>query len=312
MNTPQANLDEAIRSRIEAMISENRIILFMKGTPQQPMCGFSARTVSALDSITDDYASFNVLEDPDIREGIKAFGNWPTIPQLYIDGELVGGCDIVLGMFNAGELHQALGMTAPDRTPPDITISEKAASQIREAMQDHEGMALHFQVDANWNAQFNLGPAQGNEIATRSNGIDILVDIATAQRAKGAVIDWVDTMQGEGLTVELPKAPPPVKLMSVQELAGKLGQDGFTLVDVRGPDERAKAVIEPSILLDQASMKDLEAMPKDSQIAFYCHTGNRSLGAAEYFRKKGFTEVYNVSGGISAWSAEIDPEVPTY
>jgi monothiol glutaredoxin len=224
----------------------------------------------------------------------------------------VGGCDIVVGMLNSGELHQALGLEMPDRKPPSITITDEAASRIRDAMEGHEGIALHFQVDSSWNAQLNLAPPQGNEISTSANGIKVLVDIATAQRARGATIDWVESIHGEGLGVELPEAPPPVNQLSVQQLKDKMGSDNLTLVDVRTPDERAKAVIEPSVLLDKETLARLEALPKDSELAFYCHTGGRSLGAAEHFRKIGFTNVSNVAGGIDAWSKEIDPEVPQY
>ena len=215
-------LSQAVREKIEAYVKGNNVVLFMKGTRQQPMCGFSARTVAALDSVLPDYATINVLDDEEIREGIKVYGNWPTIPQLYIGGELVGGCDIVLNMLNSGELHEHLGLDAPDRTPPDITITPAAAEKIGEAMQGHEGMALHFQVDANWDAQFNLAPPQGGEIASESSGIKVVMDLATAQRARGAVIDWASTMQGEGLSLDLPQAPPPVKQMTVQELAERV------------------------------------------------------------------------------------------
>src|SRR5690625_7979350 len=96
-----------------------------------PQCGFSARTSGILDELLEgDYASYNVLEDDLIREGIKVFGDWPTIPQLYVDGELVGGCDIVGEMFNAGELHEMFGLEKPDRTPPEITITDRAAEKI--------------------------------------------------------------------------------------------------------------------------------------------------------------------------------------
>lgn len=312
MNSENSALSDTTRDRIESMVRENRVMLFMKGTPQTPMCGFSAKTISALDSVTPEYQTFNVLDDQDIREGIKAYGNWPTIPQLYIDGELVGGCDIVVGMFNSGELHSALGIEAPDRTPPEIHITDEAAKNIKDAMQGHEGIAVHFQVDSNWGAQLNLGPAQGNEISTQANGIEVLMDIATAQRARGAKIDWVDSIHGEGLGVELPLAPPPVRQMSVGELAKALKSEDITLVDVRGPEEREKARIEPSVLLDQDSLATLEAMPKDSKLAFYCHTGVRSQGVAEHFRKKGFTQASNVAGGIDAWSKEIDSSVPRY
>jgi monothiol glutaredoxin len=305
-------LTDAVKGKIENLVHGNKVVLFMKGTRQQPMCGFSARTIAALDSVLPDYATVNVLDDQDIREGIKVYGNWPTIPQLYIDGELVGGCDIVLNMLNSGELHQQLGLDAPDRTPPEVTITEAAAEQIREAMQGHEGIALHFQVDANWDSQFNLAPPQGQEIATESNGIKILMDIATAQRARGAVIDWVSTVQGEGLAIDLPQAPPPVKQMTVQELAEELKNGSVTLVDIRAEADRARASIAGALVLDKPTMEKLEAMPKDSGIAFLCHHGNSSMGAAEYFRKQGFTKISNVAGGIHAWSMEIDPSVPTY
>ena len=305
-------ISDAVKGKIEDIVSDNKIELFMKGTRQQPMCGFSARTIAALDSVVPDYFTVNVLDDQDIREGIKVYGNWPTIPQLYIDGELVGGCDIVLNMLNTGELHQHLGLEAPDRTPPEISITTEAAEKILEAMEGHEGIALHFQVDANWDTQFNLAPSQGHEIAAESNGIAILMDIATAQRAQGAVIDWVSTMQGEGLAIDLPKAPAPVKQMTVQELAERLKAGNVIVVDIRGAEDRERASIEGSLVLDRETMTKLENMPKDTGIAFLCHHGNASMGAAEYFRKQGFTDVSNVAGGIHAWSMEIDSSVPAY
>ena len=305
-------ISDAVRNKIEDYVNSSKVVLFMKGTPQQPQCGFSAKTVAALESVIPDYVAVNVLDDSEVREGIKVFGNWPTIPQLYIDGELVGGCDIVLTMLNSGELHQVLGLEQPDRTAPEITVTPAAAEKIQEAMEGHEGIGLHFQIDANWSSQFNMAPPQGHEIAAESNGIKVLMDIATAQRARGAVIDWVSTMQGEGLAIDLPQAPAPVKQMTVQELAEKLGAGEITLVDVRGPDERARASIEGSIALDRETIEDLEKMAKDTPIAFLCHHGNSSMGAAEYFRKQGFTNISNVAGGIHAWTMEIDSSVPGY
>lgn len=305
-------ISDAVKNKIEDYVNSSKVVLFMKGTPQQPMCGFSAKTVAALDSVIPDYIAVNVLDDSEIREGIKVYGNWPTIPQLYIDGELVGGCDIVLNMLNSGELHQTLGLEQPDRSAPEITVTPAAAEKIREAMEGHEGIALHFQVDASWSSQFNLAPPQGNEIASESNGIEVLMDIATAQRARGAVVDWVSTMQGEGLAIDLPQAPAPVRQMTVQELAEHLQAGEITLVDVRGPDERSRASIEGSLALDRETIEELEKMPKDTRLAFLCHHGNSSMGAAEYFRKQGFTNISNVAGGIHAWSMEIDSSVPSY
>ena len=305
-------LDEAVKGKIENYVKHNKVVLFIKGTPQQPMCGFSAKTVGALDSVTPDYVSVNVLDDPEIREGIKVYSSWPTIPQLYIDGELVGGCDIVMGMLNSGELHEQLGLEAPDRTPPEITVTADAAEKILAAMQGHEGIGLHFQVDANWGAQFTLAPAEGGEIAVEAGGVKVLMDLATAQRAKGAVIDWVSTVQGEGLAIDLPLAPPPINQMSVTELAERMKSGSVTLVDIRGEGERKQASIDGALVLGKETMEKFENMPKDTPLAFLCHHGNSSQGAAEHFRNQGFTDISNVTGGIHAWSMEVDSSVPTY
>lgn len=306
------SLTDATREKIETCLEQDRVVLFMKGTPQAPQCGFSSKTAGMLDSLLSSYHTIDVLQDQEIREGIKEFGNWPTIPQLYIDKELVGGCDIVTAMYNSGELHESLGLEKPDRTPPDVSITEAAAKKIRESMEGHEGVGLHFNVDANWQSQFSLAPAQGHEISVESNGITLLFDVASAQRARGAVIDWVSSMQEEGLTISLPSAPAPVYQMSVSELKQKLESNEVILVDVRGDDERAKASISQARAMNSEVMNELEGMPKDTAIAFHCHTGARSQVAAEHFRKQGFTNTSNVAGGIEAWSKEIDAEVPLY
>jgi monothiol glutaredoxin len=101
-----------LRNEIQKAIENNDVLLFMKGTPDQPMCGFSARTVSILQSLGRPFAAVNVLPDPAIRQELTAVSNWPTIPQLFVDGELVGGCDIVTEMYQSGELQQVLGVDA--------------------------------------------------------------------------------------------------------------------------------------------------------------------------------------------------------
>ena len=306
------SLNDNTREKIENLIQQNRVVLFMKGTPKAPQCGFSSKTVGLLDSVLDNYKSVDVLEDQEIREGIKVYGDWPTIPQLYIDGELVGGCDIVTAMFNNCELHEMLGVEAPDRTPPEVTITDAAAEKILEAMEGHEGIGLHFAVDAGWQSQFNLAPAEGHEIKIETNGITMLFDLASAQRAQGAVIDWVEAMQGAGLTIHLPQAPEPVKQMSVTELKNGLDNNSVILIDVRGGEEQSLASLEAAKPMNSETMQLMEALPKDTALAFICHVGNRSQVAAEHFRKQGFTNVNNVVGGIDAWSKEVDPSIPQY
>jgi monothiol glutaredoxin len=124
----------SLRDQIKEAIDENDVILFMKGTPDQPMCGFSARTVAILQSVGKPFAAVNILPDPRIRQELSAVSNWPTIPQLFIDGEFVGGCDIVTEMYESGELHSALGLentsgvAAPEAQSPEqapLTIENR-------------------------------------------------------------------------------------------------------------------------------------------------------------------------------------------
>jgi monothiol glutaredoxin len=107
-----------IRDAIAQAIGDNPVILFMKGTPEQPACGFSARTVAALQAVGAPFAAVDILPDPRIRQELSALSQWPTIPQLFVNGELVGGCDIVTEMYESGELAETLGVEQPAATQP--------------------------------------------------------------------------------------------------------------------------------------------------------------------------------------------------
>ena len=97
-----------VNTRIEEQLKANSVLLYMKGTPDFPQCGFSGQTVAALNAVGKPFAYVNIFEDPEIREGLKAYSNWPTFPQLYVNGELIGGCDIVIEMYHSGELQKLL------------------------------------------------------------------------------------------------------------------------------------------------------------------------------------------------------------
>ena len=106
--------NEEIRNFLQQAIDENEVMLFMKGTPEQPACGFSMRTSAALNSLGVRYAALDILPDPRIRQELSGISNWPTIPQLFVNGKLVGGCDIVTEMYETGELAELLGVEQPD------------------------------------------------------------------------------------------------------------------------------------------------------------------------------------------------------
>jgi monothiol glutaredoxin len=134
MTEQQTPDDNPIRVAIREAIEEHQTILFMKGTPEQPACGFSARTVAALQALGVPFAAVDVLPDPRIRQELSAISNWPTIPQLFVGRELVGGCDIVTEMYESGELAQLLGVPespggepapAPDAPAPGIRVENR-------------------------------------------------------------------------------------------------------------------------------------------------------------------------------------------
>ena len=115
--------ENPIRDAITEAIGEHEVLLFMKGTPEQPMCGFSARTAAALEALGKPYAAVDVLPDPRIRQELSAISNWPTIPQLFVKGELVGGCDIVTEMYETGELAETLGVEPPASAPDQAPVA---------------------------------------------------------------------------------------------------------------------------------------------------------------------------------------------
>lgn len=308
------SLDESTRQRIEALVSSNRVMLFMKGDRNAPQCGFSARVVEILESYTSDYETLDVLSNPDIREGIKIYSSWPTIPQLYVGGEFIGGCDILTEMNVSGELFETFGVEPPPEVIPSVTITDAAAEGLRQAVsqQDDPDQALHLSISRSFQAGLSMAPRSPMDVEVESNGVKLLIDRMSAARADGITIDLVDTPRGRGFKVENPNAPR-VKEMSVHELKRLMDEDeSFHLIDVRTPAEYEKARIEGARLLDQALYEELQSLPRHVRLVFICHHGPRGVNAAEQFLSMGFVDVHNVSGGLHAWALEIDSSVPQY
>jgi len=306
------SLDPSLRTRIDTLLSDNRVVLFMKGHPGAPQCGFSAKAAGALNSLGIDYAHIDVLADPEIREGIKAYGDWPTIPQLYIGGELVGGSDIIEQMANSGQLHGALGLPPPDRTPPKIEITAPAVEMLRKAVADAGGdVVVRMDIDSQYRTRLHLAQPDANAVTAEAEGIRVQFDLAGARRAEGLRIDWADDTRGRGLVIENPNAPQPVKGMTPSEAIARLAAGSLKLVDVRPAEERMLASVSQPVLTFDDGIEAIEALPKDTPLAFLCHHGGRSTQAAEHFRQLGFREVYNVTGGIDAW-ANVDNGIARY
>jgi len=306
------SLSIGLRERIDNIINSEKIVLFMKGDRNAPQCGFSARVIGVLADLTDNYKTIDVLTDPDIRNGIKTYSDWPTIPQLYINGDFVGGCDVIEQLSGTGELIELVG-GRETVVPPTIVITDSAVQSIKEVCEQHSDLSVHLNITDKWVHEFNLAPNAGQEVVVESNGIELRLNRETAKKAEGLRIDMETTPEGNVFSITNPNAPPMVSEMSVQELKTlqESGED-FYLFDVREQSERDIAAITGSRLLNEETVKFINTLERNSTMIFQCHTGVRSQSAAEYFRDQGFTRVYNLSGGIDAWSLEVDPLVARY
>ncbi len=307
------SLDPAIKKKIDSIVQSDPVVLFMKGTRSFPQCGFSASVVNILNTLVPKYATVNILSDVDIRTGMKEYSDWPTFPQLFIKGEFVGGADIVRQMHEAGELEKKLGDLVAPAKAPTLTVSPRAATELSAALKDGgPGDVIHLTITPSWEHQLDLGPKEASHVTIETNGVTVQLDRASAGRAAGVTVDFVAGADGGGFKIENPNRPAAVRSIAPKALKALLDEGKVSLWDVRTEKERATAQIQGSKLLDDAAMAEIEKLPKTTPLAFHCHHGTRSRAAAEHFLKEGFTNLYNLEGGIEAWSRDVDPTVPRY
>ncbi len=305
-------LSQEVKDRIQSTIDGDDVVLFMKGQRRMPQCGFSAQVVQILDSMLPDYQTVNVLADPEVRQGIKEFSEWPTIPQLYVKGSFVGGCDIVVQMYENGELFQLLGAEKPSVEPPAITVTDVAAAALKGPLAEQPGASVRLMIDANFRPGMDLDAKKPVDVEIEANGVKLVMDAGTAQRANGLVIDFVPGDDG-GFKLDNPNAPARVRPIAPEDVQAKIAAgEQLELVDVRTAEEASIGRIEAAHLLDEAYEKALMAMDKNTPLIFHCHHGGRSQAMAERFAQLGFKNVYNMVGGIDAWALHVDNTVPRY
>ena len=305
-------LSDQQRQQFDDLVKRSRVVLFMKGNKHFPQCGFSAQVIGILKETGVPFETINVLSDPSVRDGIKEYSSWPTIPQLYVDGEFLGGCDIVKEMYAAGDLQKKLGVVEKPVAAPTITLDERAAKAIKDA-DDGSGEHLRLEIGAEFQYELYFGPKQAGDIEVQASGLTVLFDKASAKRADGIRIQWVDTADGGAFKIENPNEPARVKSLTPQELKKWMDEGKkIELFDVRSADEQKQAQLEGARLLDDAGEKYLTALDKKTTLVFQCHHGMRSRSAAERFLRQGFTNVYNLEGGIDAWSQKVDAKVARY
>jgi monothiol glutaredoxin len=304
-------MNEPLRKQLAELVATERVVLFMKGTRQMPQCGFSKQVVQILDELLPEYETVDVLRSPELRDGIKEFSQWPTIPQLYVAGKFVGGCDIVREMNASGDLQQLLGVEPEQPALLEITMTPSATKAFEEAAADAAGEPLHLQIDARFQYDLFFGPRESGDIEVPTNGMPLVVNRATARVADGTKIDFIQGAGG-GFKITNPNEPPKVKQLSAAEAKAMLDRNELTLFDVRPEQERAIARIAAARSLDAEGQAYLMGLDRNAPIAFHCHHGPRSQSVAEQILRQGFKNVYNLNGGIEAWSATIDPSVPQY
>lgn len=307
-------LDPAIKAKLDNLVNSDSVVLFMKGSRSFPQCGFSASVVNILNTLIPKYTTVNILSDNDVRGGMKEYSDWPTFPQLFIKGEFVGGADIIRQMHESGDLEKKLGDLVAAAKPPAVTVTARAAAELSAALKDGgPGDVIHLTITPGWEHQLDLGPKEAAHLSVESGGLTVQLDRASAGRAEGVVIDFVEGPEGAGFKIDNPNKPATVRQIDAKALKALLDAGTVKqLWDVRTDKERAIASIAGARLLDDAGMAELEALPKTTPLAFHCHSGRRSLAAAEHFLKAGFSTVYNLAGGIDAWSREVDATVPRY
>ncbi len=197
---------------------------------------------------------------------------------------------------------------------PNITITDAAADALRSALNEASpGDVIHLAVSSRYDHALDIGPKTSDDPLQEVSGISLCVEAASLARADGISIDFVSTEIGGGFRIDNPNAPPKLTEVEAQELHSRLeSREISVLVDVRTTWEREIARLPDSVLLDDASNAKLIALPKDTPIAFYCHHGVRSRMAASQFLELGFTRIYNLAGGIEAWSQTVDSSIPRY
>jgi monothiol glutaredoxin len=198
--------------------------------------------------------------------------------------------------------------------PPVIRLSDSARRALQEAAVDAGGDPPRIQISDRFEYDLFFGSRAEDDLDVDCGGITIRLDLSSARRADGLSIDFVTGPDGAGFKIQHPNEPPSVRQISATELKVMMNRRlSFELVDVRTEEERAIAKIEGSRLLNEESHHYLLSLDRNTTIVFHCHHGIRSQSAAEYFlREKGFPNLYNLRGGIDAWSQLVDPSVPRY
>src|ERR1700712_5120426 len=204
-------MEAQLKQEIDDLLRNNQVVLFMKGSKNFPQCGFSATVVGILkDAGLREFRDINILQRHDLRDGMKEYASWPTFPQLYVNGEFVGGCDIVKELHGSGEIFDVLGTKAPEVKQPTIKLTpaaRRAIAQVAEGEGAEAGSSLRIEISPQYEYALSIDEEKPGDFNLSLDGVSVLIDRQSATRAEGLTIDFSEAGEG-GFKIENPNEPP--------------------------------------------------------------------------------------------------------
>lgn len=302
---------------IEGKVKDNKIIIFAKGTKDAPRCGFSMRAIDVMRRFDKPFEVIDVLSEASIRPALVAFSQWPTTPQVFLDGELLGGSDIIQEMFDSGDLRKKIADSfgedfKAEEQDQRVTVTPEALAKVRDFMESSDEF-LRLDVKLKDGSRvFELSidtQSRDHEDATWNiDGVRVVTNKNMATEFDKLKVDWVVKNGQQGFSVlETGEAPPlPVPLSITKSgVAELLAKDDVkvVVVDVREADEWAAGHVDGAVHVPLSNLQkewQAKGFDKNDTFVLYCAKGARSMNAANFVRKEfGFANVRSLDGGIS-------------
>ena len=293
----------SMREEIEHTLMRHDVVVFMKGTRETPECSASAFMVDLLNGYLYDYKTIDVLASPGIVDAVGEYSNDSTIPQLYVNRKLVGGCDIVLELSEAGKLGRVLGAESSVQPPaPEITVEPEAVAALRD-FAEGAPIVVRMKIDTDFNATLDFGEARDNDVVVESGEVKVVLDRGSASRAKGITIRFVDDDEGGAFRIDNRARPVRVKSIELGQLKQWMHEGAtFELFDARTNEERVEGMLPGAHAFDDGAAEYLANTEKETPLVVYCTDGERSSRAARHLMRIGFKNVYELAGGLARWA----------
>jgi monothiol glutaredoxin len=313
------------KESIQEVVTKDKIVVFAKGTKEVPRCGFSGRAIQIFQSFNKPFEVVDILSDPTIRPALVQFSQWPTTPQIYLDGEFIGGSDIITEMQKSGELEKKVLNSFGEeykevQEDERVSITDEAASKVKDFMEDDfEFLRLAVTIkgdDRAYSLELDSHTSAATDLKWKVKGLTVIIAKSMSDLFEKMDVSWVNKNGNEGFAIKEAGTPPalPVpidiaKADMAQLMRSELEAGKLWIVDVREADEWKSGHGEEAVHLPLSRLekewKDSGFDPKDTLI-FYCAAGKRSLSAANHFRHKlGFPNTRSLVGGIGNYPANI-------